>query len=428
MKGALLLADSNPASPMNSSLHLSMASIYERLMHYTDAEKEYKLALAASDRSQRSGYSQKSQILSQLCNLYLRLNDKAKVQALIPEMIDAAKEMRFQEHYIFDQCITQFLAHDLSAEAERIVDVEIESIAQHLDQTTPNSSDSFKAAIATWTQTFSNAGKDEASARIYEQWIQVVEQEYGATNYETAIAYLAAAKFMIEHDHLARAHELIQKALPLGAKLHDETFVKAMAECAVAFQNKHQSEDAERLFVNALEMADIDTRLNIQLSLGSLYSHEGDGAKATALATAVAGEVKDRFATSDSDVNAAINDLVQTKLKRSDFKDTQLFIDGLSNKRRYYLPRNGLDLEKSQAFQTLDVIMQTYERRQDFAAAANICKMQIDKFAADLDAGTQRNLYRRYSGLLRASGDQDAAAFYDTRANNVTPPPPHSPN
>jgi hypothetical protein len=78
--------------------------------------------------------------------------------------------------------------------------------------------------------------------------------------------------------------------------------------------------------------------------------------------------------------------------------------------------------------QTLDAIMQTYERRGDYAAAAKTCKLEIDKFADTLDARTLRNLYKRYSNLLRLSGDQESAQVYDTRANNVTDRPLRTPN
>jgi tetratricopeptide (TPR) repeat protein len=430
MKAALCLIETNPANRFYTQMHLNMGSLYERLTRYTEAEKEYRLALAGADTNQSVAYSQRRQALTQLCNLYLRLNSKGKIQTLLPDMISAAKEMQFQERYVFDQCLTQLVAHNYSAEAEQIIDAEIDSISQDLPQTARNNStELLKSSVRKWSEDFVKEGNDGAAVRIYEHWLQVIEQVYGATSFETADAYLNAAKFMIEHDRFDRAHELIQKSLPIGSKLHDETFVKALAECGMALQHKHRSEEAERLLVEALEMSNAATRLNIQLSLGAMYSQQGSEQKAAALTTAIMGEVKEQFSTGDRDINAAIEEVVENNLKHSDFSDAQLFIDLISSRKsRAYVVRNGLNLQQMDQTQTLDAIMQTYERRGDYAAAAKTCKLEIDKFADTLDARTLRNLYKRYSNLLRLSGDQESAQVYDTRANNVTDRPLRTPN
>jgi hypothetical protein len=430
MKAALCLIDPNPANRLYTQMHLNMASLYERLTRYTEAEKEYRLALAGADTNQSVAYSQRSQVLNHLCTLYLRLNSKAKIQALLPDMISAAKEMQLQERYVFDQCLTQLVAHNYSAEAEQIIDAEIDSISQNLPQTARNNNtELLKSSVRKWSQDFVKAGNDGAAARIYEHWVQVIEQVYGANSFEAANTDLNAAKFMIEHDRFDRAHELIQKSLPIGSKLHDETFVKALAECGVALQNKHRNEDAERLLVEAMEMANAATRLNIQLSLGSMYSQQGSEEKAAALTTAIMGEVKEQFSSGDRDINAAIEEIVGNNLKHSDFSGAQLFIDLISSRKsRAYVVRNGLNLQQMDQTQTLDAIMQTYERTGDYAAAAKTCKLEIDKFADTLDGGTLRNLYKRCSNLLRLSGDQEAAQIYDTRANNVTDRPRPTPN
>ncbi len=429
LRAALSLIDTNPTNRLYTSMHLNMASLYERLMRYSEAEKEYRLALASDAPNRSGGYSQRCQVLTQLCNLFLRINNKVKLQALLPEMISSAKEMQFQERYLFEPCLTQLVVHGYSAEAEQIIDAELDSISRDLPQTARNSTEVLRTSVLKWSQDFLNAGNDGAAARIYEHWVQVMEQAYGATSYETAFAYLVAAKFMIEHDRIDRAHELISKALAISAKLHDETFVKALAECGVALQNQHRSDEAEKLLIDALEMSSADTRINIQLSLGTMYSRQGSDQKATALTTAIMSEVKEQFSTGDRDVDAAINELLENNLKHSDFSGTQLFIDLISRRRRSpYVQQNGLNLQQRDQMLTLDAIMQTYEQRGDYAAAAKTCKLKVDKFAGTLDARTLRNVYRRYSNLLRSSGDQDAAQFYDTRANNVTDRPVLTPN
>jgi len=427
MKAAVALADRSPSNRSVALAHCSLAQIYERLTRYNDAEKEYRSALQLSYVSRSTINSGYSHTLVQLCALFLTTANKAKLQALMPQLVSAAREASLNDRYNFDSCVSQLLAHGYSAEAEQLADAEIEALSQHLSDSPNNVLLNLRSSINAWAQNFANTGHDDAAERLCDHWVTVTEQIFGPT-FETANTYLFAAKFLIDHDRSDKARELIKKALPLGNKLHDATYVTALIDCGNSFRNKNQNADAERIYVNALEIANLDDRINVQLSLGSLYDQNGDGAKAAALQDAVASEVNDQVLNGVPGIDLSIKQLVADSLKQMNFRDAQQFLAQLRIRAGQNSRRRDDPDQTSSVSAIIDVIVQTDERRGDFVKAAQIYKREVDLVASSANATNKSAIYIRYARLLRNAGDEAGADSWEGRARAATDPPATSPN